>query len=422
MPIDAPKPGPGGALALHPGMLDADDEKIRRILRVLDGVSDPAVNQALLDPVRHRLAVLKPARPPRFARVLFMPLDPLTVAAKDWRPGDPAIPRSILTPIAKIVRAGLGSVGPYVDKMIAGGTADTVQAITRAGEALWPRAAEILASAPPPEDWPETGFSPALYATLAANMAAVLRRGPHLRSLALGEEIGAVETDRETVDGILRNIVDESETSWAMIARVVLVRSPRAAGLLRRIVAAGRGPDQQAKMRNAMDSGIAAVLTGLEQSAGLGEIVLGGAAGGVRRVTTLLREIENDPASARHWSRLRSIRDSLGVVCRDRAAREVKDGLVGPLARASGPPASGPIRATAQMGFEDCARDLRKLAAAARNIGDATGYDPLLRQAIDAVGSAASAGVLTPMRHYRLIEILAGSDAAEVLYLKAAAG
>jgi hypothetical protein len=35
---------------------------------------------------------------------------------------------------------------------------------------------------------------------------------------------------------------------------------------------------------------------------------------------------------------------------------------------------------------------------------------------------AAQAGTLTPMRHCRLIEILAGSDAAEALYAKVSAG
>jgi hypothetical protein len=36
--------------------------------------------------------------------------------------------------------------------------------------------------------------------------------------------------------------------------------------------------------------------------------------------------------------------------------------------------------------------------------------------------AAADAGILTPMRKYRLIEILAGSEAAGALYLKACGG
>ena len=97
------------------------------------------------------------------------------------------------------------------------------------------------------------------------------------------------------------------------------------------------------------------------------------------------------------------------MVGRERAAREVRDGLVGPLAEAT-----GPVAATVQMGFEDCARDLRKLAAGgAGNLATPTYRMVLLRQAVETVRVATSAGVLTPMRQYRLVELLAGSDAAE---------
>ncbi len=43
----------------------------------------------------------------------------------------------------------------------------------------------------------------------------------------------------------------------------------------------------------------------------------------------------------------------------------------------------------------------------ARKMDDPAGYDALLRTASDAVLMAADAGTLTPMRSYRLIEILA---------------
>ena len=84
--------------------------------------------------------------------------------------------------------------------------------------------------------------------------------------------------------------------------------------------------------------------------------------------------------------------------------------------------ASGPVSRTVQTDLEACAREIRKLDAAARNVGAPARYDLLLRQAVEAVRNAAAAGILTPMRHVRLIEILAGSDAAESLYSGGAAG
>ena len=49
--------------ALQPGLLEANDHKIRRVLAVVDGVADPAINQALLERCGHALQ-----RCGRFAR------------------------------------------------------------------------------------------------------------------------------------------------------------------------------------------------------------------------------------------------------------------------------------------------------------------------------------------------------------------
>jgi hypothetical protein len=87
--------------------------------------------------------------------------------------------------------------------------------------------------------------------------------------------------------------------------------------------------------------------------------------------------------------------------------------LVAPLTAAS-IPVDGP----AQTSLERSARALRTLETMARKLGDPAGYDTLLRTATDTVLAAADAGTLTSMQKYRLIEILAGSDAAEALYSK----
>jgi hypothetical protein len=131
----------------------------------------------------------------------------------------------------------------------------------------------------------------------------------------------------------------------------------------------------------------------------------------------LLREIEGDPASAAHWPRLKAIREKLSGVCRDRFARGISEGLVAPLAAAS-----SPLDATGQTELETHARELRKLDAVARGIGNPADYDRQLRLASEAVRAAGDAGTLTPMRKLRLIEMLAGSDVAEALYVRAARG
>jgi hypothetical protein len=418
---EPPKHSQHAMQALRPGLLEADDHKIRRVLAVVDGVADPAINQALLETLRPRLATLRPVRPLRLTRLLFIPLDPLTVPLRGWRPSEPTVPRPVLAPIAKIVRSGLGDLARIIDGIIAGHKADAAQAITQAGELLWPRAAAILATAPPPADWADTGLPPGAYKPLAASIAAVLRRASQLRCLALDEQQGGLATDSSAVADILANIANEPATACAMIARLILVQSPHALPVLGNIAGAGRSSDEKDLLRAAVDSAVAAVLTHMERDTGfvheIGHGALAEAGAAVRRVLTLLREIEADKSFADHWPRLNAIRHKLDDVCGTRFARGVREGLVVPLTAAA-VPVDGP----AQTALESSARELRKLETMARKVGDPAGYDTLLRTATDAVLTAADAGTLTPMRKYRLIEILAGSEAAEALYFKACGG
>lgn len=418
---EPPKQSPHDVQALQPGLLEADDHKIRRVLAVVDGVADPVINQALLDPLRPRLATLRPVRPLRLTRLLFIPLDPLTGPLRGWRPSDPTVPRPVLAPIAKIVRSGLGDLAPVIEGIVAGQKVDAAQAITQSGELLWPRAAAILATAPPPIDWADTGLPPGAYKPLAASIAAVLRRASQLRCLALDEQQGGLPTDSTAVADILTNITNELATACAMIARLILVQSPHALSVLGSIAGAGRTSDEKDALRAAMDSAVTAVLTHMERDTGfvheIGHGPLAEASVEVRRVLTLLCGIEADRSFADHWPRLKAIRHKLDEVSATRFAHGVREGLVAPLTSSS-----APVEGPAQTALENSARELRKLETMARKVGDPAGYDVLLRTATDAVMTAADAGTLTPMRKYRLIEILAGTEAAEALYFKACGG
>ena len=218
--------------ALRHELREADDQKIRRITAMLDGVSETAGKQAILDPLRDRLGSLKPVRPLRFVRVMFTPLDPLIVAANAWRPGDATIPRSVLAPLAAVVRAGLGPDAAAIDTMIAGHKTDAIQVITSAGDILWPRAAAILAGSAVPDGWTETGLRPAFYAALATSVAAVLRRAPRLRCLLRDEAVGVLEAEQRTIEDILLNVGTEPAEGCAMIAELLLLQAPHAAPVL----------------------------------------------------------------------------------------------------------------------------------------------------------------------------------------------
>ncbi len=405
---------------LRRDLIKASDHKIKQIVAELDHLANPVANRAVLDPIRSRLASLKPARPLRFARLFCTPIDPLIVPARDWRPGDPTIPRTVLASLAQVVRSRLGDEVSAIETIIAGHKTDAVQAITSAGELLWPRAAEILAVAVPPVDWPETGLRPAVFTDLAHAVAAVLRRAPQLRRLARQGAIGALPPDEQAVSDILANIAKEPPVACAMIVRLILTQSPHATPVLPRIVASIPGVTEKALLRQAMASATENVLADMESGPlitdEIGRGSLADAGDGVRRVITLLAELEQETDAAKHRPRLRVIRERLDQACRARFADGMRESLVAPLADAI-----GPVTQAGQIRLETCARELRALETAARKVGGSDCYDQMLPAAAEAVKAAAEAGNLTPVRTLRLIEILSGPEVAEVYYTRDAA-
>lgn len=409
------EPGARAGRALQQEMREADDEKINRIIAVVNAAWDPRINQVLLDPLRTRLASLKPARPLRPSRVLFTPLDPLIVPPSDWKPNEPSVPRSALSSILKVVQAGLGSQTHLIDTIIAGHQGDEVQTTTAAGKVLWPRAAEILAAVPPPVDWSETSLRPALYPPLVKAIATVLRRALPLRDLLLYGDVGAFATDDRAINQIFENIGREPADGCAMIARIILVQSPHAVPLWQRKISALSNAETRIMLMKATAGGVDQVLSTLDNGSaladGIGHAPLAGVADEVRRINSLLQQIEGEAAGKLHLHRLTAIRKKLGNLCFARFSHGMKEGLFTRLSATD-----APMDPAGQTQLETCTRNLRSLETAARKVGGAANYDELLRQASDAVATAAKAGMLTPVRKLRLTEILSGSEAAETSY------
>jgi hypothetical protein len=401
--------------ALHVDLGEADDEKIRQIVSLSEKAPDNHAWQTVLQPLRPRLAALRPARALRFTRLLFIPLDDLMVPARHWRPGQATIPRTILHAMAIAVQAELGQDAASIERQIAGRNSGEVDIVNRAGAALWARAAEILAQAPPCSDWPQTGLPLAAYAPLARAVATVLRNASALRSLAREAEVGVLEPNQQTFADILSSLAGQPAEGCAMVFKLILGQFPHAAPLLRRLADAQQAPAAKAALTAAMERGLDDTLAGLETESDLikelSERPLAGLGAEMARVTTLLRDIGNDAGAARHRPRLRGIRDKLDSICRLRFADGLKSGLAAPLA-ASSPP----IDSASQRRLESCARDLRTVETAGRGLGNPAAYNALLLQAETTVAAAAKDGSLSPVRAVRLIEILSGAEAAEQMY------
>ena len=85
-------------------LVRAHEAQIKRVVAMVDALPERGAADELIAPLRPRLAQLRPARPLRFCRLLFLPADPLIVPAPQWRPTSLTIPRTALDPLAVSVR------------------------------------------------------------------------------------------------------------------------------------------------------------------------------------------------------------------------------------------------------------------------------------------------------------------------------
>ena len=118
------------------GLAAARDEQILQVVAMVDAMPNRGPADQLIAPLRARLALQRPPRPLRFARLLFMPLDPLIVPAARWRAAQPAIPRTVIAVLAAAVEADLGASGRTVAAMIEGHTTRDHEVVSAAGQAL----------------------------------------------------------------------------------------------------------------------------------------------------------------------------------------------------------------------------------------------------------------------------------------------
>jgi hypothetical protein len=420
--MSAAKPQQSGK-ALHALRQDlnlADDGKVRQIAALLDLSPENQMLRTILDPLRPRLAALRPTRVLRFTRLLFLPLEDLIVPPAVWRPGQASIPRSILKAMAKIVLSELGRELGAIEQMIEGHNTSDTQVITHAGKALWGCAADILVRAPLPADWAETGLRPANFSLLARAIATVLRKAVALRCLLLDAELGVLEPDDAAVYKVISDLAGEPAEGSAMLFKLLLAQLPHAVSTLRRLVDMSRTGAEKGLLQKAMDHGTDDILNDMESQSdltqGLRDGSLTAVGGEVQRIAGLLQEISHDTNAAGNRARIQGIRQKLDAVCRERFADGMESGIVAPLSAALAPTDSA-----GQTQLETCARDLRTVETVGRKLGNPANYDALLLKANEAVQEAANSGNLGSMRAIRLVEILSGTEMAEAMYKKTVA-
>jgi hypothetical protein len=401
-PIQMPAPA---IRALTREIVEASDPRIMRVVAMVDAMIDRGPADQLIAPIRPRLATLRPPHPLRLFRMTFHPLDRLIVPAARWRPGQQAVPRTALMPMAEHVRLAMGAEATAIEAAIAGRTTADTELIARLGRSLWPAAAAVLADSAIPDTWDATDLGEAAYRPLAGVVAAMLTEAAALDTLCADSATGLLPPAPETVAALLNRVATMNQAALPMMITLLLDRLPEVASMLPNIQEGKQG----AVIRAAMDDAADFLLGQLDQPAGTTETriasgTLAEAGAAASRIATLLAQLETPNAKPRRRDRLRSVRQRLDAGCKARFVSAMQDELLTPLQDA-GQPAD--LRA-----LESTARGLRVLETEARVVGSGPTYDMLLGKAVEAIKGSAMRDRLGLADQLRLVEILSGSDAA----------
>ncbi len=214
-------------------MLVARDEKIERIVAIVDGLAIRGDADALIAPLRMRLARMRMRRPLKFARLLFTPLDALVVPTALWSRGRLGLPRAALAPIAAECRVLLGAALGPVDALIEGCDTDNIVALRAAGRLLWPLAARALAGLAAPADWVRTsGLAVEDHDDAVRLLTGVLREAAEIEELVARAGDGVMPDARQLRPLVARVAAAGDPRGVAAVLAVLLARLPDAERVL----------------------------------------------------------------------------------------------------------------------------------------------------------------------------------------------
>lgn len=375
----------------------AADEQLAQVVALVDAMPERGAADALIAPLRSRLAAIEPIRPLSITRLLFRPLDCVITTGPRWRPGVPAVPRTALPSIGTAVVEQLGPLAASVQASIAGRDGRERAVADRAGANLWPTAAAVLARLPLPADWAaSTGLPDACYPEIRANIAAVLHQAVPLSQRT--RDAGGPDPT-PGISEILNATQSEHPAGLGIVLAILLADGATAAPAL---VAALARPGVP------VDPAVEQTLDRAQHmlSTFFPSVGLAAASFQATHIAALLDAIEGPGARPALRALTQHTRELADEACRSRLLQALEQEFL-PKFAASG----NALDDAAVAGLENEARGLRRLAMAGRRFGAAQTYDKLLgRTAAGACSSTVS--TLTRMERLRLAELLVGTDAA----------
>ncbi len=378
---------------LQRNLAHAGDAQVERIVAMVDAMPNRGEADALIALLRPRLAHLRPARPLGFTRLLFTPIDPLVVPAVRWRPGALTVPRSALAPIGTAMRAARPALAEQVDTQVALLTTKDAAGLGATGATLWPEAVAALGKLPRPDGWAATGLAEADYAAIIEAIAAVLYVACDIHTLVTSRR----PVPDEAVRRVLGRTVPRGAQALSTVIAVLLARLPNPARLVA-LAAEASGVSPPHATDRAVDHALDRVQDVVENVAGPGNgktPSLGQAAQDTADIAVLLAGLEPS-ASTRpdRKRRIEQLRRDADAICRRRFEAALSSEL---MPRLNSPPPAPAVEALA--------RDVGRLAAAGRMLGDSGYYSAMLLTCLPPLREPAAAP-----GQARIAQILAAPD------------
>ncbi len=392
------------------GVAEAADAQVLQVVRMVDALEERGATDAVLAPVRPRLRAIQPARPLRFARLMFMPVDALIVAPKAWRAGTPFVPRNALMVLARAVRLAMsGADGARaclerVDALSEGATTAQMAVIREAGALLWPEAAQALRQLAVRDlpavcraEWAAESLPEGELSGMAGSLSGVLARALQLHD----HDHSGIQLADTALTGMLASCEPLGPRAWGMMLSLLVIRAPQASAAL--LAAAQKKPAHRAMAEAAAEAGLDWLEAETEAQPAS---IPANAAADLNRQAGLLDALADQFTQPGPRRRLAQARSALLAGSLQRFEVALQERLAGPLLAL---PQAAEARGAALDVMEASARTLRAFELEARQLGAGGKFDTLVKGVEQAMRDAAG---LVAMDRARLTEILAGPEAA----------
>ncbi len=412
--------------ALTTGLEGASDAKLLEVVAILDRLADRGPADQLLQPVRARLARLRPPRPLTLRRVLVLPFEDLLVQAGDYQPERRRLSRATLRPLLDIALSGLEpGLARTLEAAARGRDMREGDVVLSVGERLWPAAhralvARLAANTPAPE--------------AAAQLAAVAELLPlaHAIVTTLWElpprPMGPLSPEAV---GIAARLVEAAhrrgpDPAW-WVLELLLARSRSPDVILAPLRSSGLGLPRQER-----DAVVARIVRGRVAELRAAAERLEGGGDEPARADDLVELVSELDALDERWcggqldrAALRQVRQAAGRMVERHLDRELGGAMPAAVRELA---AAGGLEDAAVEEVEAAARSARRLALAGSRLGLAPSAEELLDPYLDGVRAALVGGPVlragtrtTPglMDQLRVVEILFGPELAVQCYREA---